>query len=123
MRRQSLPSAGATYLDRRQRVEEVRAAARRAAASLPSIKRMILFGSLQTGGATIRSDADILVVIDSGQESEADARDRIPDILRAMAPLPCPVDLFVTTPEELERALREQRPLARIAASTGVDLI
>ncbi len=82
---------------------------------------MLLFGSLQTGGATPGSDADILVVIE--QSDCADARQRIPEILRAMAPLPCPVDLFVVTIAELERAQQENSPLARIALTTGVDLL
>jgi predicted nucleotidyltransferase len=82
---------------------------------------MLLFGSLQTGGATLRSDADILVVLERSEYT--DARDRIPEVLRAMAPLPCPIDLFVVTVDELERAQQENAPLARIALTTGIDLL
>jgi predicted nucleotidyltransferase len=82
---------------------------------------MLLFGSLQIGGATPRSDADILVVV--GQSPHADPRERTPEVLRAMAPLPCPVDPFVVTAAELERALREDLPLARLAVTTGLDLL
>ena len=114
-------SAGATYLDRDRRIEEIREAARRAATRLPSITRVVLFGSLRTGGATVRSDADVLVVLD--RSDHADMRDRIPEILTAMAPLPCPVDLFAVTVEELQRALEQDMPLARAAVTTGLDLL
>ncbi len=114
-------SAGATYLDREGRIENVRDAARRAAARLPSIRRVLLFGSLRTGDATVGSDADILVVMEPGEH--ANPRDRIPEVLRAMSPLPCPVDLFVVTPDELQRALDENAPLARTAVTTGLDLL
>jgi len=121
MPQRSSSSAGATYLDRERRVEEVRQAARRAVARLPCIRRMLLFGSLRSGGATLRSDADVLVVLD--RSDYADARERIPEVLRAMAPLPCPIDLFVMTVAELERTEHEASPLARIALTTGVDLL
>ncbi len=121
MPQRSSSSAGATYLDRERRVGEVREAARRAATRLPSIRRLLLFGSLAAGAATPRSDADILVVVD--RSNQADLRDRIPEVLEAMAPLPCVVDLFVVTAAELERAQQDGSPLARIALTTGVDLL
>lgn len=121
MPRASSTSAGAIYLDRARRLEEVRAAARRAASRLPSIRRMLLFGSLQAGDATPRSDADILVVLD--RSDRTNPRDRIPDILRAMAPLPCPVDLFVLTSDEVDRTEREQNPVVRLALDSGIDLL
>jgi len=82
---------------------------------------VLLFGSLQTGGATPRSDADVLVVLD--QSEHTDPRQRIPDILRAMAPLPCPIDLFVVTVEELDRARRTRDPVAVLALESGLDLL
>jgi predicted nucleotidyltransferase len=82
---------------------------------------MLLFGSLQTGGATPRSDADILVVLYGSEHREP--RERIPDILRAMAPLPCPVDLFVLTAAELDRAQQERDPVALLALNSGLDLL
>ncbi len=121
MPRASSTSAGATYLDRARRIEEVRASARRAASRFASIRRMLLFGSLRTGGATPHSDADILVVLD--QSEHTDPRQRIPDILRAMAPLPCPVDLFVLTSAELDRAQHARDPVAILAIESGLDLL
>jgi predicted nucleotidyltransferase len=81
----------------------------------------VLFGSLANGTATPRSDADLLVVVDSSDQGEP--RDRVPELLRALAPLPCPVDLFVLTRAEVERARAGDSPLVRVALATGIDLI
>ncbi len=121
MRRPSSSSAGAVYLDRDRRVEELRASARRAAAAIPLIRRVLLFGSLAHGIATPRSDADLLVVVERSEERQP--RDRTPEVLRALLPLPCPVDLFVLTAEEVERHAREGHPLLREALTRGRDLL
>jgi uncharacterized protein len=121
MRKRSSSSAGAVYLDRAGRIEELRAAARRAAAGMPGMQRVILFGSLVRGIPTPRSDADLLVVVADSQHREP--RDRVPQVLRALVPLPCPVDLFVLTTEELERYARERNPLVREALEYGRDLL
>lgn len=118
--RLSPSSAGAIYLDKHRRIEDLRQAARRAEARLPSISRVILFGSLVSGTPTPRSDADVLIVVTRSEHARA--ADRVPELLRAMAPLPCPVDLFVITADELERAQREQSPLVREALAAGLDL-
>jgi hypothetical protein len=73
------------------------------------------------GRPTPRSDADILVVLQSSTIERA--RDRIPEVLAAMSPLPCPVDLFVWTRDELERFTRTGEPLAREAMEHGIDLL
>ena len=49
MRKQSSSSAGAVYLDREGSIEDLRAGARRAAARMPGLQRVILFGSLVEG--------------------------------------------------------------------------
>jgi len=99
----------------------VRQAARRAASRLPSIRRIILFGSLTGGVPTPRSDADLLIVVDTSEH--AHARDRAPAMLAALTPLPCPLDLFVLTAEEVERAQRESDPFVREALAAGLDLL
>jgi predicted nucleotidyltransferase len=121
MRRRSSSSAGAVYLDRERRLEELRAAAGRAAARLPTVRRFILFGSLVSGIPTPRSDADLLVVLSVSDHPEP--RDRVPEVLRALRPLPCPVDLFVLTSEELDRYAREGHPLVREVLERGRDLL
>jgi predicted nucleotidyltransferase len=121
MRRTSSNSAGASYLDRDARIEELRAAARRAAMRLPTVRRVILFGSLVAGIPTPRSDADLLVVVSDSPHRQP--RDRVPEMLRALSPVPCPLDLHVLTEEELERAERQGSPLVREAAAHGRELL
>ena len=121
MPKRSSSSAGAVYLDRERRIEELQLAARRAAARLPALRRIILFGSLIAGIPTPRSDADLLVVL--SQSDHREPRDRVPEVLRALMPLPCPVDVFVLTVEELERHSRENHPLVREARERGRDLL
>lgn len=121
MQTSSRNSAGATYLDKARRVDDVRQAVARARTHLPSLERAILFGSLVAGTPTPRSDADILIVVSRSDESRP--RDRVPGVLRAMSPLPCPVDLFVLTIDELEQAREARDPLVREALAHGVDLL
>lgn len=121
MPRRSSSSAGAVYLDRERRIEELQTAASRAAVRLPTLRRVILFGSLVAGIPTPRSDADLLVVVSESDHREP--RDRVPEVLRALRPLPCPVDLFVLTSEELDRYTRERHPLLREACEHGRDLL
>ena len=121
MQRSSPSSVGATYLDKPRRIDELRQAARRARTRVPSIERMILFGSFAAGTPTPRSDADILVVVDTSTERAS--RDRVPALLQAMSPLPCPVDLFVLTNDELARAQREADALVREALASGIELL
>ena len=99
----------------------MRDAARRAAASLPSVRRVVLFGSMANGIPTPRSDADLLIVV--GSSEHAQARDRIPSMLAAMSPLPCPVDLFVLTEDELAVGEARGDPIVREALANGVELL
>jgi predicted nucleotidyltransferase len=95
--------------------------AQRTAERLPSIRRVILFGSLAAGIPTPHSDADLLVEL-----SESPFRrpqDRVPEVLRAMSPLPCPVDLFVYTSTELGSLQESGSPLVRAALQHGQDLL
>lgn len=117
----SSTSAGATYLNRAARIEELRSAAKRARARHARIQRVILFGSLVSGTPTPRSDADLLIVVETSPHDNP--RDRIPELLQALSPLPCPLDLFVLTKEEVDRLGREGSPLIRTALTTGQDLL
>ncbi len=114
-------SAGATYLDRESRIRDLREMARRAAKQIPEIRRVILFGSLVSGTPTPRSDADLLVEVDSSVH--ADPRDRAADVFRAMSPLVCPLDLFVYTTQELNDLAASHSPLVTTAFRKGVDLL
>jgi len=88
----------------------------RAARRMPEIRRVVLFGSLATGGATYHSDADLLVVLSS---STLSPRERIPDVLKALAPVRLPLDLFVLTSDEIEAP----SGVARRALEEGMDLL
>jgi predicted nucleotidyltransferase len=113
--------AGATYLDRAERLAQVREAARRAARRMGTIRRIVLFGSLVHGIPTPGSDADLLIIVDSSPHDEP--RDRVRDLLQALTPLPCPVDLFVLTGAEVEQSRERGGALVRTALSTGMDLL
>jgi len=121
MQGESLNSSGAIYLDREARIEALRRAASLARKRAPAIRRVILFGSLASGDATPRSDADILIVVEGSAHQRS--RDRIPEMLQALSPLPCPIDLFVLTCDEFDRYKSEGSPLLRAAAEYGIDLL
>ena len=121
MRQPSGTSAGAIYLNRPQRIEELRAAAHRAAAKVPGLLRIVLFGSLASGIPTPRSDADLLVIVEHSEHVRP--HDRVPELLGALAPLPCPVDVFVLTVAELAERQAAGDPLVREALAGGVELL
>jgi hypothetical protein len=50
-------------------------------------------------------------------------RERIPEMLRALSPLPCPIDLFVLTRQEFDQSRSENSPLVRVALSSGIELL
>ena len=120
MLKRSGSSAGATYLNRPQRVAAIREAVSRAAGRLGTLRRVVLFGSLADGIPTPRSDADLLVEVSESPYPEP--RDRIPDLLCALSPLPCPVDLFVLTSEEIENSRARGSPFLEMILRTGVVL-
>jgi predicted nucleotidyltransferase len=88
---------------------------------LPLMQRAVLFGSLAVGTPTPRSDADLLIVLAASEHGQA--RDRVPGVLAALSPLPCPIDLFVLTADELVQAQERGDPLVREALANGVDLL
>ena len=119
MRRESSNTAGITWFDAGARIDALRRAVSRAARTL-RLREAVLFGSLATGRATVRSDADLLLVVESSEH--ANPRDRIPGALEALRPLPCPIDLFVYTTGEVERLRKEGSPLMRAIDTGGMRL-
>jgi predicted nucleotidyltransferase len=99
MPKRSASSAGAVYLKRAERLITLKAMAQRAAGRMESIRRVILFGSTVSGIPAPRSDADLLVEVTESPHTHP--RDRIPDVLRALSPLPCPIDLTVLSSDEI----------------------
>jgi predicted nucleotidyltransferase len=60
--------------------------------------KIVLFGSHAEGKARWDSDIDLLVVM----EDKGSPRQRALEIRRLFKKLPCPMDLFVCTPSEVE---------------------
>jgi predicted nucleotidyltransferase len=61
-------------------------------------QKLVLFGSHAEGKARWDSDIDLLVVM----EAEGPPRQRAFEIRRLFKKLPCPMDLVVCTPSEVE---------------------
>ena len=120
MQRRSSSSAGAVYLDRDARLRALEEMAERAAGEIAGIERIVLFGSMVEGIPTPRSDADLLVEVSA--TGDADPRDRAAAVRRAMEPLPCPIDLFVFTTDELAALLDERAPLVTRALERGREI-
>jgi predicted nucleotidyltransferase len=72
----------------------------------PDVDRAILFGSYQEGRRDLFTDLDILIVV----ESELDFVSRTAEMYEYLS-APVDKDLFVYTPEELER--NRDRPFFR----------
>lgn len=120
MWRSSERTAGATFLDREARIGAIRSAAERLRSRHTEVRRVVLFGSLARGLAGPRSDADLLIEVTSSTHQQI--RDRSSEILEALRPLPCPVDLIVVTSEEmLSRAA--SFGVVREALLYGIDLL
>lgn len=120
-RRPSSSSAGAIYLDRESRINELRQMAQRAATKMPEIRRVILFGSLTSGIPTPRSDADLLIEVENS--ACADPRDRAASVWKALAPVKFPIDLHVYTTKELTDSTVACSGLVTAALRDGLDLL
>src|SRR5947199_434995 len=81
-------------------------------------QKIILFGSRATGTARPDSDLD-LVVIYAGEKSKRQVK---LDIHRLMEPGSLPMDLFVLSPEEMQRQRHVANTLAREVAERGVTV-
>ena len=77
--------------------------------------QIILFGSHARGDAHRQSDVDLLVVF----SELADKRKTAVDIRRALADLPMPKNILVTTPEELARQRDQVGTILRAAQREG----
>jgi predicted nucleotidyltransferase len=91
-------SAAVSYLDRDGALAWLRDAALELGRSSPKIIEVRLFGSLARGNHGRRSDADLLVLLES---STVQPRDRIAALCDAFADAPVPVDLFPLTVAEV----------------------
>ena len=116
VQKKSYGSVTVFWLDREAAVEELTRAARALVEDDPNVRSVRLFGSLMTGKATAASDADLLLVL---EESDLPLLDRPARYSRFFADVGMPVDLFVYTRREIERA---PTPIAECALAASVRL-
>ena len=81
------------------------------------MRKVILFGSLARGDYGIRSDLDLLVIL---ERSDKPARERLADFLQYTSNYP--TDIFPLTQAEVESRLREDDPFLRRAEREGILL-
>jgi predicted nucleotidyltransferase len=111
--------AAISYLDRDEALAWLRDAAVELGRRSPRIVEVRLFGSLARGNHGRRSDADLLIVLES---SSLRPRDRIPALCDAFADAPVPVDLFPLTAAELELRRAADDPFLRSIDRDGITL-
>jgi predicted nucleotidyltransferase len=83
--------------------------------AMPTVYRVILFGSYAAGRRDLFTDLDLLVVM----ETPLDFVSRTVDLMQRLH-IEAPVDLLVYTPEEIERMC--DQPFLRHALATGKAL-
>ena len=104
----------AKFLDKDNVIEKLSKLALKAKSKDPNIKKILLFGSIADNTYTLRSDADILVVL---REDQTRFIDRIPKFLFLFAGAPVPVDVFPYTEKEVQTI-----PFAKLALAQGFPL-
>lgn len=109
-------SASSAFVNREGVVDELRHAARKLKEEHPEVLEVFCFGSFASGTPTPRSDADVLVIV---ADSDIPPRQRGPLFADAFLRTCVPVDLFVFTAPEFERA---QEGVAA-AARRGLRLV
>ena len=78
-------------------------------------EKIVIFGSHASGQPTDDSDLDILVI----RATEKRELDRVREVSAILTPRDMPVDIFVKTPEEIERGLAEGNTFLSSILSTG----
>ena len=78
-------------------------------------EKIILFGSYASGIPTPDSDLDFLVIMDSDQPRYK----RSPPLRFLFRPMPCPMDILVYTPEEVNKWNGATNHIVTIACKTG----
>ena len=116
-RRSSCGSAKVISIDAERARRGVTQAVVELARRRAEIDRVVLFGSLVTGGAVPGSDADLVVIL---AHSDRTFRDRIPLYLPEGCPVP--VDVFPYTRAECEAMLASGHGFLRRALAEGVAI-
>jgi predicted nucleotidyltransferase len=82
--------------------------------------KVIVYGSVARGEATIHSDIDLLVVapsIEKGHQRVATVKALVRDLSRGL-----PLSPIVLTPEELGQRLDDEDPFVREIVDSGLEL-
>lgn len=119
MQLESSSSARVRYLDRQKAVSKLTECASKVVDENPSVKKVLLFGSLARGDYTPHSDADVIVIL---YEDDRRIVDRIPEFLKAFLPAPVPVDVFPYTEAELDRMLQQGNSFIQRAMREALTL-
>ncbi len=117
MPRESWDTVKVIWLDREAAREAVRRSAQHLVAQRSEVQKVVLFGSLARGDAVPGSDADVLIIA----ETEVRFIDRYVEYIEYFDQSHTDVQLFVYTPDEAERMLREPT-LVRTALRDGIVL-
>lgn len=83
-------------------------------------EKVIVYGSVARGAATVHSDIDLLVVAPSaekGYRRMATVKAFVRDLSRGL-----PLSPIVLTPEELRQRLADEDPFVREIVASGVEL-
>ncbi len=107
-------------MDRNDVFEQLERSIQRLCTEHPEVREAILFGSLARGDHGTRSDADILLVLETSPFDRF--FDRIPDFIPYFLDVDVPVDIFPYTEEEIDLMESSENMLLRRARSEGIAL-
>ncbi len=112
-----LSSAGPKFVDREEIVALAESVARRLGESCRSVWKVLLIGSFARGDYGVRSDLDLLVIL---EEPAAGIDERLDELLRLTPPYP--TDLLPVTRSEVEARLEAGDPFISRALREGIVL-
>ena len=104
MQTKSLNSVKIRFLDKETIVKNLKSLARKLKSENKNIEKIYLFGSLAGSDYSVRSDADIFIVL---KEDKRRMIDRIPEFLEFFLDAHIPVDILPYTKEELKDMKKE----------------
>lgn len=119
MQRIFFPSLKPRFINKEKILEDIEKEAKKIAETDNRIQSIYLFGSYAQGIPSFRSDADLLIVL---KEDNRRMIDRIDEFLLKFSNCPIPVDIWVYTEKEIEKAISSGNSFIKIAYG-GIKLI
>lgn len=113
------PSSKPIFIEERKIIKKLRNLALKVAKKNKNVESIYLFGSFAQGNASLRSDADILVVLGHDKRN---MMERLDKFILAFSEGPVPVDVLVYTRTELNKALKQGNNFLSKAQS-GIKLV